>query len=249
MKEAIRAHTPKQLRSFLIRLGRFYGRFPSQKATFEVLRSLGWQPKRCIDIGAYHGEWATTFLALFPESEILMIEGQPGKQETLASVSAEHPDHLQFAIALLGATDDAEVEFIEMETGSSIFEEDSPFPRRKTRARLKRLDSLIEAHPDFRASQMLKLDTQGYELEILRGAETILENAEMVLLEASFLPINRGAPRVEDVIHFMTSHGFRLFDFCSQSRRKDGVLWQSDLMFYRPAALPNLRPALTENNW
>ena len=75
--------------AFFIRLGRFYARgsresFPSQEATFQTLRALGWVPKTCIDIGAYHGDWAKMFRSIYPETKVLMIEAQEGVDNGLA---------------------------------------------------------------------------------------------------------------------------------------------------------------------
>lgn len=254
MKQFIRNYTPSMVRTFFIRLGRFYGHghrgfFPSQEATFQTLRSLGWMPKTCIDIGAYHGEWAKMFRSIYPETKVLMIEAQNGKEAQLKKTVSEDPRNLDYEIALLGALDGREVEFIEMETGSSVFEESSHYPRNRKTKRLITLDSLLEKHPDFLRAQALKLDTQGYELEVMKGAVELLKAVEVVLLEVSLVPINKGAPLFAEVVHFMNSYNFKLFDFCSQIRRKDGVLWQTDLLFVRDGAIPNIEAKLTAENW
>jgi FkbM family methyltransferase len=258
MKQLILKLTPPVLARFLIRLGAFYQRhtgghgppaFPSQEAAFQTLKSLGWRPRHGLDVGAYHGVWTNMFLTIFPDARILMLEGQAEKEEQLKLAAAGWPGRACYEIALLGAADDAEVEFVEMETGSSVFEESSHFDRRKTRKKLVRLDTLLQRYPDFARADIIKLDTQGYELEILQGAGALLSHAQVVLLEVSLLPINRGAPVFSDVVAFMHARGYKLFDFCSQIRRRDGVLWQTDLMFISPAALPDLEVALTKENW
>jgi FkbM family methyltransferase len=251
-KAIVRRRTPRALRPVLVRLGRFFDtapRFPSQEGAFRTLRSLGWAPRTCIDVGAYHGEWAQQFRAVFPEARVLMIEAQTTQEARLQATVAAAPQQLAYEIALLGAEDGREVEFVEMETGSSVFEESSPYPRRRVRKCLTTLDTLLSRHPGFRAAQALKLDTQGYELEVLRGASKLLAHAEVVLLEVSLLAINRGAPSFAEVVAFMQARGFEIFDFCSQIRRRDGVLWQTDLLFVRGDAIANLDAKLTEDNW
>lgn len=136
-----------------------------------------------------------------------------------------------------------------METGSSVFEEASHFARRKTRRTLTRLDSLLKRHPAFAQADIVKLDTQGYEMEILRGSGALLEHTQVVLLEVSLVPINLGAPDFADVVEFMSAKGYKLFDFCSQIRRRDGVLWQTDLMFIRANAGLGITANLTRENW
>jgi hypothetical protein len=95
----------------------------------------------------------------------------------------------------------------------------------------------------------LKLDVQGYELDVLKGGEHVLSQSEAVLLEASLVPTNAGAPLVSDVVRFMDERGFRLVDVCGEIRRRDGVLWQVDLLFLRTTSRLLPAPGLTEENW
>ncbi|GAB5562509.1 MAG: hypothetical protein SynsKO_41560 [Synoicihabitans sp.] len=258
MKQTIARYTPAAISKFIIRLGRFYGRhiddpewanYPSQEEAFKTLKSLGWKPVSCIDVGAYHGEWTETYRSIFPQSNVLMIEGQQTKAPLLREYISQSPSGVSFEIALLGASDGVAVRFVEMGTGSSVFEESSPYARKVTERNLTKLDTLLRDYPDFQKANVIKLDTQGYELEVLKGSEELLKHLEVVLLETSLIAVNNGAPLTSDVIEFMTSRKFRLFDFCSQIRRKDGVLWQCDLMFIRDGIIPNLKAALTKENW
>jgi len=59
----------------------------------------------------------------------------------------------------------------------------------------------------------LKADTQGTELDILRGAERCLnETLLAVELEVEFTPLYSAQPLFSDVDAFMRKHGFMLFD-------------------------------------
>lgn len=225
-----------------------YG-FPSQPAAFLTLRNKGWIPQTCIDVGAYNGDWAREFRSIFPEASVLMVEAQAGKEGRLKEIASWAPQCFSYEIALLGSVDGREVEFVEMETGSSVFEEKSHYPRTRQTKALQMLDTVLLRHADYQQAQMLKIDTQGYELEVMRGATELMRHVEVVLMEVSLLPINQGAPLFAEVIEFMDVRGFTLFDFCSQIRRRDGVLWQTDLMFVRKAAVPGIEPELTRDNW
>lgn len=55
---------------------------------------------------------------------------------------------------------------------------------------------------------LLWLDTQGHELEILQSASEFLQNIKVVLAEVSFIESYEGQPRYEDVVEWMTNHGF-----------------------------------------
>jgi hypothetical protein len=78
----------------------------------------------------------------------------------------------------------------------------------------------------------LKLDVQGYELEVLRGGTKLLRECGAILMEVALLEYNESAPLVSEVVAFMKERGFVLYDICGQSRREvDGALFQADLIF------------------
>jgi FkbM family methyltransferase len=54
----------------------------------------------------------------------------------------------------------------------------------------------------------LKIDVQGYELEVLRGAERALPKVHGVQAELSLVPLYEGAPVWTDVIEYLQSRGF-----------------------------------------
>jgi hypothetical protein len=57
------------------------------------------------------------------------------------------------------------------------------------------------------------------------------------------------SPTFAEVIAFLDRAGFQLFNFCSQVRRTDGVLWQTDLLFLRAGSRHAPEPRLTRENW
>jgi FkbM family methyltransferase len=229
----VRDLTPQCVRSMIYRIGLFFGdpRFPSQFGTFLYLKRWGLHPRNVVDVGAYHGEWARSFRDAFPESDILMVEGQTAKIPQLEKACRELAGRIDFEIAILGANDGEKVKFTEMETGSSVFEENSSFHRNYSERELTTLDRLLSRRDNNRKIDFLKLDVQGYEVQVLKGAEAALTRTEFVLLEASLIPVNTGCPLILEVLNFMDKRGFVLLDFCSQIRRADKALWQTDLLF------------------
>ena len=224
---------PQGVRSRISRVAAFFGGpvFPELRNTLRVLMQRGFRPQFVIDVGAYHGEWTKQFSEIFPESKVLMIEAQEGKRETLTEICAHSGGRYSLAMNLLGPDDASDVVFTEMETGSSVFEESSSFSRRRISRQTTSLDSVLLERGLSGPISFLKLDVQGYELEVLKGAQDALLRTEFVLLEVSLIPINKGCPLVADVVNFMSERGFRLYDFCSQIRRPDLVLWQADFLF------------------
>jgi FkbM family methyltransferase len=204
---------------------------PSQESALKKLKALDYAPKTALDIGAYEGKWATTFRHIFNDCNILMIEGQTGKEKYLKAL-AEKYHNIDYNIVLLGSAVQP-VKFNIYETASSVLEENNNTNAKVEERCLDTLDNLVKGSI-YSAPDFIKIDTQGYELEILKGAENSISNASAVLLEVSLLDIYKNCPLVNDVMSFMAKHNFVLYDICSLMRRPlDGALYQSDFLFVR----------------
>jgi FkbM family methyltransferase len=70
---------------------------------------------------------------------------------------------------------------------------------------LSRLDTVCDVQPD-----VLKVDTQGTEIDVLRGAEKLLERTRAVELEVEFVPQYQDQALFADVDAYMRSRGFTL---------------------------------------
>ncbi|HTE02434.1 MAG TPA: FkbM family methyltransferase [Mucilaginibacter sp.] len=202
---------------------------PSQEGSLKRIRQLGYNPTHCLDIGAYEGNWAVEFKQVFPESAILMIEGQREKEPYLIKTKEKY-SNVDYIIALLGARETSVI-FNKYETASSVLAEHNETGAKTEIRQLSTLDS-ITSGTIFKESGFIKIDTQGYELEILKGGEKTLSTAEFVLLEVSFLDIYKNCPLAADVILFMQQRGFILYDICTLMKRPlDGMLYQADFLF------------------
>lgn len=204
---------------------------PSQEYSFKSLKKLGYQPKLVLDIGAYEGNWAKSFLTIFPKAKIMMLEGQESKRSFLQQKATANKQ-LDFQIALLGSAEQ-EVEFNIYETASSVLKEDNETGAKVEIRTLTTLDQTIINTP-FAQPDFIKIDTQGYELEILKGAEKTMQHAQFILLEVSLIDIYKSCPLVAEVMVFMQAKGFVLYDICSLMRRPfDKALYQSDFLFVK----------------
>jgi len=71
--------------------------------------------------------------------------------------------------------------------------------------KLQPLDDIFEDDAHF---QIIKLDTQGSELDILRGGSSLIEKADVIIMEISYIEFNEGAPTAEETIDYMKTIGF-----------------------------------------
>jgi len=203
---------------------------PSQELSLKRIKHKGFDPKTCLDIGAYEGNWTVEFKHIFPNSAVLMLEGQTEKEPFLISTKKKF-NNVDYKIALMGANDEATVTFNKYATASSVLAEHNITGAKTETRKLIALDTLV-ASTDFARPSFIKIDTQGYELEILKGGKKTLASAEFVLLEVSFLDIYINCPLAADVVSFMDEQGFVIYDICTLMKRPlDGALFQSDFLF------------------
>lgn len=103
------------------------------------------------------------------------------------------------------------------------------------------LDSILEGR-ELRRPVLLKIDVDGHELPVLRGAARTLEASTIVVLEA---PLTRGPEcAFFERANFVRERGFELVDVVDPAYY-DGILWQADLVFLRSEEIrerPRLRP-------
>lgn len=200
-------------------------------AGLSQLKENGFSPNFVIDVGANHGNWTLEAQRVFPSASFLLIDADPANTEILRNICASRR-HCQFSIGLLGAEPREEMRFYQMGTGSSVLSERTSAERNEIKLRMRTLDELVAA--EVKLPILLKLDVQGYELEVLRGAQQVLSKVEVVILECSLIQYNEGAPLFAEVIRFMQERGFVTYDFCGLMRRTgDGALFQVDVVFLR----------------
>ena len=195
-----------------------------------ALKKTGFQPRTVLDIGAYQGHWAVTLQKHFPSSNLFLVEANPG-----------HLPHLKksgfdFTIALLGDKPKKSVNFYTTQppysnTGASIYKENTQAYKQSKIKKLPMttLDAIVKKH-QLRNIDFIKLDTQGSELDILKGGLKTAKQAKYILLETQVTTYNQGAPHLPQVLQFMGKINFKLYDLTQIHYHQD-KLSQLDLLF------------------
>ena len=201
------------------------------------LRANGVKLASVVDGGACVGDWTRLLKRVYPHARVLLIEPQERHRTALGALCARIGPSVQVAPVLVGAVETASVAFHVLDdtsggTGSSVLPEISTVPRHVVQVPMRTLDGLLAAS-GWPAPDLIKLDVQGYELEVLKGASSALESVGFVLLEVSVWQYNEGSPLIHDVLAWMDRAGFVVHDIFDVSRRRDGVLMQLDLLFVR----------------
>lgn len=200
---------------------------PSMFGSLRNLARAGFSPGGIVDIGANVGAWSREAAAIFPGVPIHMIEGQASLEPQLKTTG------FPYTLTLVGPEFRASAPFYLSGTGSSLLEEVTALDRERVELPVQRLDDLegVRALP---SPLLLKLDVQGYELEVLAGAAETLARTEVILSEVSLLEYNKGSPLMHEVIAWLAERGFLPYDICGGLRRSsDRALFQTDLIFAR----------------
>jgi FkbM family methyltransferase len=201
-----------------------------------VLKEINFEPAFILDIGAYRGQWSKQVRQIYPNVKMVMFEAQESKMEELLKIKME-VEPCELFITLLGSETRENVVFYEMETGSSIYEENTNYERTIRHKKMKKLDD-FDLKFDLFSGGFLKLDVQGSEIDVIRGAKKIIERTDVVLMEMNLLNYNEGAPALNVVIQELDNLGFSVFDICDEHRTHQGILFQINLFsllgYYSP---------------
>jgi len=79
---------------------------------------------------------------------------------------------------------------------------------------------------------LIKLDTQGSELDILKGCPKTMSNCKMILAETDVGNYNQGCPSQAEVIDYLSTVGFRVLEII-EDQVSDGKIIQQDILFIK----------------
>jgi FkbM family methyltransferase len=232
----------KIIRKLRVAIGGKRGAAPGDKSRpianiqffLEDLSARGFQPKGIIDVGAHRGDWTRMALKIFPNAQVIMIEPQEELKPTLTQFCLLHKN-VEFLASGAGRQKGELVQTIWSDLAGSSFLPDTSEKRLADGTQrvtpVTTIDEILTERPRFTPG-ILKIDTQGFELEVLSGAKSLLGKAEIIILETSLYQFIRGMPVTFDCIKFMEENGYVLYDITEYLRRPlDGALGQVDLAF------------------
>jgi len=195
------------------------------------------------DVGANRGQFGDQLRDIGYKGTILSFEPVQAHFKILSEKAAARPPWKAFKYALGSQNGQAEINLNEDDVLTSFLPSKRPtstHPRNRVVAKetvdVRRLDSVFDevvAGIDSRRLY-LKLDTQGFDLEALRGAEGVLGKFLGAQSEISFIPIYQGMPTSLETIKEFQSRDFDVVDFMPVTRASDGLLMmEMDCIFAR----------------
>ncbi len=205
-------------------------------SVLQDLKARGFTILTAMDCGANAGRWTDEFLTVYQDAQVLMIEPQEKMRPYLKAVAERHAN-ARLWIGAVGGRNEKRLFSLWTDTTGSTFL-DQPDPAALAEGRQVQLDTktipAILEETGFPFPQLIKMDIQGFELEVLRGMEGVLPRVEALILECSTFPFLRDQPVVENIITWLGKRGFSVHDICGFGRRpRDGALSHLDILFAR----------------
>lgn len=168
------------------------------------------------DIGAANGRYGVGLRSAGYEGSIVSCEPLAGALHALNAAANNDSRWFVEPVALGSEVGEATINVAANSDSSSLL----PMLDDHTRAaphagyvseetvRVDTLDRVFDRHQGLGRSPMLKLDTQGFEREVLAGGQRSLEAAVAVHVEVSFVPLYEGGPSWDEMLLMLRDAGF-----------------------------------------
>lgn len=227
-------------KNFPERYIKFFNRSYDHKLNHNLLEIIkkGLKIDVVFDIGAYRGEWSKLLSKTsLKNKKFFLFEANEENREFLKELS------FKFFFGILSDRT-KEVEFYSrVSTGDSYLVEQTSFYKNDIKPILKKtisLDELVEKHklpyPNF-----IKIDTQGSEIDILKGSQKCISECYLIYLECPLIEYNLNAPNLNEYINYLSSINFVTYDVC-EVHRIDNVLTHIDILFIKKDILNKIHP-------
>ncbi|PNQ95167.1 hypothetical protein C1S70_30225 (plasmid) [Azospirillum argentinense] len=184
-----------------------------------------------LDVGASDGQWSLAAQAIWPDARYHLIEAFDHWRSALERVCTAHPG---FSHAIAAAGDrEGEIWFHndpDAPYGGAAFHGQPDKGWRVPQVTLAAEAERLGLKPPF----LIKLDTHGFEVPILEGAEALLPQTSLVVIEVYVFHVHPQALLFHEICAWMAERGFRSIDLSEPLwRPRDKALWQFDLFFVR----------------
>jgi len=175
-----------------------------------------------IDVGANAGQYGATLREWGYAGRIVSFEPQPEAHRRLAQRAARDPRWRVAPRMALGERDgevelaiSAESDMSSLLPQSALLQRISPSSRivGRERVRIARLDDVIEDYLEPGERPFLKIDTQGYEAQVLAGARGLLARLAGIQLEMPLVRCYEGERDFRNLIEDLAAAGFSPFLF------------------------------------
>ncbi len=193
-----------------------------------------------IDVGASRGQFALFAASRFPGARIVSFEPLPEPRAQLERVLDGRVEVMPLA---LGAEPGSVLMNVSRQDDSSSVLAIGEAQRRNfpgteaidtLEVPISTLDATLDPPPERPC--LLKIDVQGLELQVLKGAGKTLAGVDEALVECSFIELYEGQAMADEVVSLMLEAGLRLAGVHGLVSTAKGEPIQADFHFKRDPA-------------
>jgi FkbM family methyltransferase len=196
------------------------------------------KPKYLCDIGANNGLWAYVLQQMNPNLEhIVFFEPQTQYQEKLQKLSFPNITKVIYPcglgdqkeeLAIKGGT--ASASFFDVEQQTEYFPDSLSDKQESVEIHL--LDE-IYAQDNLPTPDLIKLDVQGFELNVLKGGINTLRKTKYLVIELSFRQFYKNQPSIWEIFKFLQENNFIMIGkgFEWRSPKQPSEILQMDAIF------------------
>lgn len=198
-----------------------------------------------IDVGANNG-WFAKVVYRFSgkNSSIISFEPLRSMHGDLENLQKKYPNYKYETCALGELMDEVEITeyhtagLSSMKSLSSEYSYDKRYYDTsivdKYLVKIIKLDDYLESKK-ISKSLILKIDTQGYEYEVLKGASRALKSGQIKVVIVEVMTIEKYDCSVlyKKIFDYLHEHEFTIFDIYPSYYEKDGTLSEFDCIFIK----------------
>ena len=198
------------------------------------------RPVFLIDVGAHGGGFTRSIDRFCGVKRGLLVEAQPDRASALASLFRTDRFEVKNC-AVCDRAGEIELEINEFDVTTSMLRTRREMPelggvnvqlKTKVRCKTARLDDLVSTET-FPRIDLLKLDVQGAEHLVIKGAPESLRRTNMVWTEVSFVRLYEDSSLFHEIHALLREKGFALVEFEQGFRSPTGEVLQADALFIR----------------
>ncbi len=182
------------------------------------------------DIGANTGEFAMIARSTFPKARIYSFEPQPLAWKALVENMEGDGNFKSFNCALGSEKGSAEMFISEFSPSSSFYATEGQGTKQLVPIELLN-DYAAELHSDD--ISIVKLDVEGYELEVLKGGLHFLQKADWIYIESRTNDLVGCS--FDEIYSLLNQQGWRYRGAYDAEYAKNGKLMYFDALFYNEA--------------
>lgn len=215
-----------------------------QKATLPAFNLMGlnnYNIKTVLDIGANRGQFLEDWVNHLPKAKFYCFEPISEEFNNLKETAKKYRNEIITINSAVGnSIGRIKFQRNNYTPSSSILTatkaNETYFPQTANTelidVKIIRLDDFFDKiDPKDLLEIFLKIDVQGYELEVLKGSVNVLQNTKICLLEINFDNLYEGQPTFKQIFDFLTEYGFEYKGAFGQVFNKNGNLIFSDILF------------------